>query len=103
MRGGIPVRQAASIFHSQKLEPMEKQLISLLNSQLLSTAELIQCAQKDIRHLKNKGQLMECLYQDDATDCGSLITDSRFSELSIPVLTAITNLYFKQQVVFDIL
>lgn len=42
-------------------------------------------------------------YQDDATDCGSLITDSRFSELSIPVLTAITNLYFKQQVVFDIL
>lgn len=46
---------------------------------------------------------MECLYQDDATDCGSLITDSRFSELSIPVLTAITNLYFKQQVVFDIL
>lgn len=103
MRGDIPVRQAASIFHSQKLEPMEKQLISLLNSQLLSTAELIQCAQKDIRHLKNKGQLMECLYQDDATDCGSLITDSRFSELSIPVLTAITNLYFKQQVVFDIL
>ena len=100
MRGGIPVRQAASIFHSQKLEPMEKQLISLLNSQLLSPAEF---AQKDIRHLKNKGQLMECLYQDDATDCGSLITDSRFSELSIPVLTAITNLYFKQQVVFDIL
>lgn len=103
MRRGIPVRQAASIFHSQKLDPMEKQLVSLLNSQLLSTAELIQCAQKDIRRLKNKNELMECLYQDDNTDCDSLIIDSRFSEISIPVLTAITNLYFKQKVIFDIL
>ena len=100
---GISVRQAASVFRSEKLEPMEKQLISLLNRQMLSTAELIQCAQKDIKQLKNNDELMECLYQDDDTDYESLIIESRFSETSIPVLTAITNLYFKQQVVFDIL
>ena len=100
---GISVRQAASVFRSEKLEPMEKQLISLLNRQMLSTAELIQCAQKDIKQLKNNDELMECLYQDDDTDCESLIIESRFSETSIPVLTAITNLYLKQQVVFDIL
>ena len=82
---------------------MEKQLVSLLNGQMLSTAELIQCARKDIKQLKNKNELMECLYQDDNTDCDSLIIESRFTELSIPVLTAVTNLYFKQQVVFDIL
>ena len=74
-----------------------------MNRQMLSTAELIQCAQKDIKQLKNNDELMECLYQDDDTDCESLIIESRFSETSIPVLTAITNLYLKQQVVFDIL
>lgn len=100
---GISARQAASIFHSEKLEPMEKQLVSLLNNQILSTAELLQCAQKDIQRLKNKKELMECLYQDDNTDCDSLIIDSRFSEISLPVLTAIANLYFKQQVILDIL
>lgn len=100
---GTSARQAASIFHSERLEPMEKQLVSLLNGQMLSTAELIQCARKDIKQLKNKNELMECLYQDDNTDCDSLIIESRFTELSIPVLTAVTNLYFKQQVVFDIL
>ncbi|WP_320984412.1 hypothetical protein [Eisenbergiella porci] len=100
---GISVRQAASVFRLEKLEPMEKQLISLLNRQMLSTAELIQCAQKDIKQLKNNDELMECLYQDDDTDCESLIIESRFSETSIPVLTAITNLYLKQQVEFDIL
>lgn len=99
----ISVRQAASVFRSEKLEPMERQLISLLNRQMLSTAELIQCTQKDIKQLKNNDELMECLYQDDDTDCESLIIESRFSETTIPVLTAITNLYLKQQVVFDIL
>lgn len=100
---GIPARQAASVFHSERLEPMEKQLVSLLNGQMLSTAELIQCARKDIKRLKNKNELMECLYQNDNIDCDSLTIESRFTELSIPVLTAITNLYFKQQIVFDIL
>lgn len=62
LRHGISMRQAASVFNSEKLEPMEKQLISLLNRQMLSTAELIQCAQKDIKQLKNNNELMEYLF-----------------------------------------
>ena len=100
---GISVRQAACVFRSEKLEPMEKQLISLLNRQMLSTAELIKCVQKGITQLKNKNKLMEYLYQDNDADCESFIIESRFSEKSIPVLAAITNLYLKQQIVFNIL
>ena len=99
---GTSARQAASIFHSERLEPKEKQLVTLLNGQMLSTAELIHCAQKDIRCLKSKKELMKCLEQNDTTDCDSLIIDSRFSEISIPVLAAITDLYFNQQVVLNI-
>lgn len=45
---------------------------------------------------------MKCLEQNDTTDCDSLIIDSRFSEISIPVVAAITDLYFNQQVVLNI-
>ena len=46
---------------------------------------------------------MDCLYRKDDSDCESIVTDCRVSETRFPVLTAVANLYLKQQVTFHIL
>ena len=99
----FPFRKALTVFHSERLDPMEKQVMALLRHQMLSTAELIGCTENGKRHLKNNDELMECLYHDETIDCDSIVTDCRVSETRFPVLTAVANLYFKQQITFQIL
>lgn len=48
----FPFRKALMVFHSERLEPMEKQVLALLRHQMLSTAELICCTEKGKHHLK---------------------------------------------------
>lgn len=99
----LPLGKALLVFHSEKLDPMEKQIMALLRHQMLSTAELIGCAENGKHRLKNSSELMECLYHDEDSDCDSIVTDCRLSETRFPVLTAVANLYFKQQITFQIL
>ena len=99
----LPFRKALAVFHTEKLEPMEKQVMALLRHQMLSTAELIGCAENGKRRLKDSSELMECLYHDEDSGCDSIVTDCRLSETRFPVLTAVANLYFKQQITFQIL
>lgn len=99
----FPLRKALMVFHSEKLEPMEKQVMALLRHQMLSTAELIGCTENGKHRLKNNSDLMKCLYHDETTDCDNIVTDCRTSETRFPVLTAVANLYLKQQITFHIL
>ena len=99
----LPFRKALMVFRTEKLEPIEKQVLALLHHEMLSTAELIQCTEKGKTHLKDSNDLMNCLYQEEDCDCESIVTDCRISETRFSVLTAIANLYFKQQVTFQIL
>lgn len=91
------------MFHSEKLEPMEKQVLALLRHEMLSTAELIQCTEKGKARIKDSEDLMDCLYREDGSDCDGIVTDCRTSETRFPVLAAVANLYLKQQVTFQIL
>jgi hypothetical protein len=98
----LSFKKAAHIFHSEKLEPAEKHVISLIRHQTLSTAELILCAENGKKSLRNPDELMDCIYTDDSTDCESIITDGRMSETRFPILTAVASLYFKQRIMFQI-
>ena len=82
---------------------MEKQVLALLRHEMLSTAELIQCTEKGKTRVKDSSDLMDCLYREGDCDCESIVTDCRVSETRFPVLTAVANLYLKQQVTFQIL
>ncbi|MDE7325691.1 MAG: hypothetical protein K2N63_05370 [Lachnospiraceae bacterium] len=82
----LPFQKALAAFHTEKLEPMEKQVLSLLRHQMLSTAELIQCTEKRKTDIKNSNDLMDCLYREGNCDCESIITDCRTSETSFPCL-----------------
>ena len=99
----LPFRKALAVFHTEKLEPMEKQVLALLRHEMLSTAELIQCTEKGKTNIKDSNDLMDCLYQEGDCDRESIVTDCRASETRFPVLTAVANLYLKQQVTFQIL
>lgn len=97
---GLSLHKAASVFHTEKLEPLEKRVLSLLRRQTLSTAELILCLDKGTTSLKDTSELMDCLYAEENTDCDSILTDGRVCESRYPVLTAIANLYLKQRITF---
>ena len=99
----VPMKTALCIFHSVRLDPLESQVMQLLKNQDLSAAEIILCNDNHISHLKDSSALMEALYNDEDTDYSTLVTTARTSDSRFPVLSAIANLYLKQQIVFQLI
>ncbi len=95
--------KASLVLHTEKPEPLEKQILSLVRHQTLSTAELILCIQNGTTRLHNSQELIELLYSDELTDCESILSDCRVNDSRYLVLTAIVNLYFKQRILFCLL
>jgi len=94
--------KAKSVFQSEELEPMEKQVLSLVRNQTLSTAEIIRCTENGVTALKSKEELIENLYSDEDSDCDKLVTEGRFSDIRYGVLSVVANLYLKQRIVFQL-
>ena len=99
----LPFRKALAVFHTERLEPMERQILALLRHEMLSTAELIQYTEKGKSRIRDSDDLMDTLYREDGSDCEGIVTDCRTSEARFPVIAAVANLYLKQQVTFQIL
>ena len=98
----MPVSKAKGVFHEEKLEPMEKQILTLVKNQTLSIAELIRCTENGQTRIRNNAELMECLYSEEDSDCEKLVTEGRFSGIRYTVLSAVANLYMKQRVMFQL-
>lgn len=98
----VSIEKAAGVFNSVELEPMEKQLLSLLKKQQLSTAELIRCTEQGVTSFGSKEELIECLYADEDSGCDKLVAEGRFSDNRYKVLSSVANLYLKQRVVFQL-
>lgn len=99
----ISFAKASLVLHTEKPEPLEKQILSLVRHQTLSTAELILCIQNGTTRLHNSQELIELLYSDELTNCESILSDCRVNDSRYLVLTAIVNLYFKQRILFCLL
>lgn len=99
----LSFKKALQIFHLEKTEPSERQIMSFIRRQELSVAELILCLDKGKKTINSTKELMECLYQDEHTDCESIVTDGRLCEARYSVLSAVANLYMKQYITFHIL
>ena len=72
-----------------------------IKNQDLSAAEVILCNENHISHLKDSTALMEALYNDEETAYHTLVTSASTSSSRIPVLSAIANLYLKQQIILQ--
>ena len=73
----------------------------LANQALLSSAELIKCAERGVRTLHSDAQLMDCLYDDELTTSENLPILMAASRQARPVSAAIANLYLHKQIVFE--
>lgn len=106
--GRLYVRPARKSFWGSFMAPshrdlplMERKVLRLCHSQPHSTAELMQCLENGRLRLKDRRKLADHPYHDGETDCQNTVTASRFADVHVAVLTAVTNLYLKRAVLFE--
>lgn len=68
---------------------------------LLSTAELIKCAEGGITDVSTEDKLMAALIDNDYTTSDSLPFEMLGAEQRIPVTIAVANLYLRKQIIFE--
>ena len=97
----IPAGEAKCIFYRDKKDTIEKQVMRLTKHIPLSTAEIINCIDKNIINIKTELNLIDALYNDYYTT-GYNISDStrNLSKCKI-VLSSIANLYLRKQIIFE--
>ena len=98
---GAPFSKAIRLFSRPKHSAEERQIVRLANQALLSSAELIKCAERGVRTLRSDAQLMNCLYDDELTTSENLPILMAASRQARPVSAAIANLYLHKQIVFE--
>ena len=98
---GMPFSKAIHLFSRPKCNMEERQIVRLANQALLSSAELIKCAERGVRTLRSDAQLMDCLYDDELTTSENLPILMASSRQARPVSAAIANLYLHKQIVFE--
>ena len=98
---GAPFSKAIRLFSRPKHSAEERQIVRLANQALLSSAELIKCAERGVRTLHSDAQLMDCLYDDELTTSENLPILMAASRQARPVSASIANLYLHKQIVFE--
>lgn len=99
--GGVPYTITRDLFRRDRRSEPEQQVVRLSNQTMLSTAELIKCAELHITELPTEETLLEALYGDEFTTSDNLVESVRFSDCRNTVLTAIANLYLRKQVILE--
>ena len=67
----------------------------------LSCAEIIKCIEMDIRRLKDGYDVLDKLYDDNDLNCDNFAQAVREYRCSREVITAVANLYLRQQIMID--
>ena len=98
---GVPFAKARQLFERDKPNAREAQVMALSRQALLSTAELIKCAEGGITDVSTVDKLMAALVDDDYTNSDSLPFEMLRSEQRIPVTIAVANLYLRKQIIFE--
>ena len=98
---GMPMKEAAQVFHRDRKTDGEKKIMKLLHKVKLTTAEMVRCFDRNVMDLQNEDEVVEKLYQDDYTTSENIADEMRSSPVCTSVLTDISNLYLRKQIVFD--
>lgn len=73
----------------------------LARQALLSTAEIIKCAEKGIRRLPDDESILDGLYDDRDTTSDNIAYMVKYMPHAKPVILAVANLYLRQQIIFE--
>lgn len=97
---GVPFSQAKQLFQRDRPSQREAQVMALSRQALLSTAELIKCAEVGATDVSTDEKLMAALIDNDYTTSDSIAFEMLESEHRVPVTMAVANLYLRKQIVF---
>ena len=88
-------------FHIDARSSCEKKVIRLARQTPLSCAEIIKCVEMDIHRLKDGYDVLDKLYDDNDLNCDNFAQAVREYHCSREVITAVANLYLRQQIMID--
>lgn len=97
----VSISAARKLFRKDKQTAQERQIMQLARQALLSTAEIIKCVEKNIRHLPNDNAILDGVYGDQDTTCDNISSMVKSAACSEPVILAVANLYLRQQIIFE--
>ena len=98
---GIPVAKARELFRRDRPNEQEAQVMALSRQALLSTAELIKCAEVGATDVSTDEKLIDALIDNDYTTSDSIAFEMLGAEQRTPITMAVANLYLRKQIVFD--
>lgn len=98
---GIPAAKAWELFRRDRPNEQEAQVMALSRQALLSTAELIKCAELGVRDISTDEKLMDALYIDDDTTSDNIPDMMLTARSRERITTAVANLYLRKQIIFQ--
>ena len=98
---GVTVSQAKLLFQRDRPNQREAQVLALSKQALLSTAELIKCAEAGVSDLSTDQKVMAALYNDDFTTCDNIRWEMMQAGSREDVTLAVANLYLRKQIIFE--
>jgi len=98
---GVPFSKARELFRRDKPSEREARVMALSRQALLSTAELVKCAEVGAEDVSTDEKLMDALYDDDDTTCYNIADMMLTAESREWVTVAVANLYLRKQIIFQ--
>ena len=98
---GVPFAKAKELFRKDSPNEREAQVMALSRQALLSTAELIKCAEVGATDISTEEKLLDALIDNDYTTGDSIAFEMLQAEQRMPVTIAVANLYLRKQIVFE--
>lgn len=97
----LPYEKAKVLFERDKKDKSERRIMKLAFSAPMSTAEMVKCIDKNIDFILNEDDVMEFLYDDKFTTSENIAESVRGLSSVRTVLTAVSNLYLRRQILFE--
>ena len=98
---GVPISKAWGLFRQDQPNEQEAQVMALSRQALLSTAELVKCAEVGATDISTDEKLMDALYNDDDTTCYNIADMMLTAGSREWVTVAVANLYLRKQIIFQ--
>ena len=98
---GIPYSVTKQIFRKDNRNSDEQKVMLLANQAILSTAEIIKCAELNTLEFRTEDELIDTLYHDECTTSENIAHSVRFLPQCRPVITSVANLYMRKQIIFE--
>ena len=98
---GVPFSKATQLFRKDRPNGQEARVMALSRQVLLSTAELIKCAEVGATDISTEEKLMDALIDNDYTTSDSIAFEMLQAEQLVPVTIAVANLYLRKQIIFE--